>query len=114
MRRTGTVVRSELYRMVAEATGYRYIEVKFVIDATFTIIGRLLCQHKPVRIPAFGLFEPFKTSKRHYRGFDDKIYTTDSKYSPKFRAAGRLQEAVEKGDPKSYTLVEEDAPEEDW
>lgn len=109
--RKKAVSRHELYRMVEKETGYRYDEIRFIIDVMWTLLGRLLCQRRSVRITGFGRFEPFKSSRKRYRGFDDKIYSTDSKYTPKFRSSTVLKSAVIAGDPASYILVDDDAVE---
>lgn len=100
------ISRSTFYRKVEVATGYRYEEIRFVLDVAFTLLGRELCNRVAVRIPNFGTFEPFKTSRSQYRGFDDKIHELDSKYTPKFRASSVLQDAVREGEPMTFSVTE--------
>lgn len=100
------ISRSNFYRKVEVVTGYRYEEIKFVLDVAFTLIGRELCNRNAVRIPNFGTFEPFKTSRSQYRGFDDKLHVVESKYVPKWRASSVLQDYVREGDAMSFSVAE--------
>lgn len=104
------VSRQDLYKLVANEAGYKYEEVKYVLDLTFTIIGRLLASNKNVRIPSFGLFEVFKTSKHIMYNFKNEPVEVESKKVPKFRPSDSLKKVVQNSDTNyvvSYGFDEE-------
>lgn len=103
-KRTNVMKRQDLYKLIANEAGYKYDEVRYVLDLAFTIIGRTLASGKSVRIPSFGLFEVFKTSKHTVYNFNNEPVEVESKFVPKFRPSDSLKKVVEESD-TSYVVT---------
>lgn len=99
-----TVKRQDFYKLVANEAGYKYDEVKYVLDLAFTIMGRLLAGGKNVRIPSFGLFESFKAKEHTVYNFNNEPVEVEAKRVPKFRPSESLKEAVKESD-NSYVIA---------